>query len=73
MPKEQPPRKLSGTGTVPDTDTLESGAKRIRRRDNDLRRKDRGGILDRNVRGKDAVLLHLDNRQEEEVPRRWTI
>jgi hypothetical protein len=61
MPKEQPPRKLSGSGTVPDIDTLESGATRTRRRDNDLRRKDRGGILDRDLRGKDAGLIPGDS------------
>ncbi len=55
MPKEQPPRKLSGPRTVADNDTLESGAERTRRRDNDLRRKDRGGILDRVSRGKVPV------------------
>jgi len=45
VPKEQPPRKLSGDRTVVEQKTLERGAKRcIRRRDNDLRQKDRGGI-----------------------------
>lgn len=43
VPKEQPPRKLSGSGTDVFDDTLERGAC-ARRRDNDLRRKDRGGI-----------------------------
>ncbi len=50
LPKEQPPRKLSGpwTGGIR---TLERGAGRARRRDNDLRRTDRGGIAARRARG----------------------
>ena len=49
VPKEQPPRKLSGhrTDTAAEK-TLESDAACIRRRDNDLRRKDRGGIARKN-------------------------
>lgn len=44
VPKEQPPRKLSGQKDRAGLRTLERDAVRIRRRDNDLRRKDRGGI-----------------------------
>jgi hypothetical protein len=43
-PKEQPPRKLSGHRTDVDTKTLERGTDCARRRDSNLRHKDRGGI-----------------------------
>ena len=58
-PKEQPPRKLSGKRTVSNK-TLESGIY-ARRRDSDLRHKDRGGILQSNIALRLKVLIFQPN------------
>ena len=57
VPKEQPPRKLSGFRTHVIPYTLERGVHCARRRDNDLRRKDRRGIYEHTECALNAAVL----------------